>query len=166
MIEDLTTEFDKLFVEIKVNSDDMWSKIKSKIEQEEAFKLNFKGLFKLLLQMRNADPGRKEAKYRDFIISPVLDSKGEQYFSSQYLDSSQESIDMGNLPVHLSSPVNKLLPEDSDANGAYNIARKGKIVVDKIVREEDLKISEGTWLKFAQEQDSNHERTDTNLYDC
>lgn len=166
LIEDLTTEFDKLFVEIKVNSDDMWPKIKSKIEQEEAFKLNFKGLFKLLLQMRNADPGRKEAKYRDFIISPVLDSKGEQYFSSQYLDSSQESIDMDNLPVHLSSPVNKLLPEDSDANGAYNIARKGKIVVDKIVREEDLEIPEGTWLKFAQEQDSNHERTDTNLYDC
>ena len=45
------------------------------------------------------------------------------------------------------------LPLDADANGAYNIARKGLMVMDQIKSEKKPEISNEVWLNFAQKND-------------
>jgi CRISPR-associated protein Cpf1 len=85
---------------------------------------------KLILQMRNSRTGTDE----DYLISPVADEDGNFFDSRKLLD---------------------YLPKDADANGAYNIARKGLMVLEKINQAEsinkiDLKITNKEWLKFAQ----------------
>jgi CRISPR-associated protein Cpf1 len=72
----------------------------------------------------------------DYIISPVADEKGNFY---------------------LSSKCDESLPQDADANGAYNIARKGIMIVERIKASKkgeklDLAISNKDWLKFAQDK--------------
>lgn len=49
------------------------------------------------------------------------------------------------------------LPENADANGAYNIARKGLLLVERIkdcpdekLDKVDLKVTNLDWMKFAQ----------------
>lgn len=97
-------------------------------------------LFSMILQMRNSytDTKSKELhlsqKEADYLISPVMNSKGEFYDSR-------------------TCGVN--LPQNADANGAYNIARKGLWVIEQIKDAEDLKklklaISNKEWLQFAQ----------------
>lgn len=93
----------------------------------------FEKLYKLLrltLQMRNNIPNSDE----DYLISPVLDSNG-RFFDSRY---------SGNH-----------LPNNADANGAYNIARKGLWLVTQIREADDLRnlkltVSNKEWLRFAQ----------------
>ena len=93
----------------------------------------FKGLLslmKLLLQMRNSITNSEE----DYLLSPVSDESGH-FFDSR------EGI--------------SCLPIDADANGAYNIARKGLWVIRKIQETPDgeklsLAISNKEWLQFAQ----------------
>jgi hypothetical protein len=87
-------------------------------------------LFKLTLQMRNNIP-HSDA---DYIISPIADADGE-FFDSRKGKS--------NLPVN------------ADANGAYNIARKGLLIINQIENSDNLKkikiaISNKEWLKYAQ----------------
>ncbi len=87
-------------------------------------------LFSLTLQMRNSTNGSKE----DYIISPIADQNGV-FFDSRL--------------------VNISLPLNADANGAYNIARKGLWAIEKIQQTEDLKkvnlsISNKEWLQYAQ----------------
>lgn len=70
---------------------------------------------------------------KDFIMSPVSNN-GEFYCSETCGDT---------------------LPRDADANGAYNIARKGLWVLEQIDRAEDYKdwttaISNRAWLSFIQ----------------
>ena len=86
----------------------------------------------MTLQMRNSD----EEKGIDQIISPVKNSKGEFFVSGS--DSS--------------------LPVDADANGAYNIAKKGLWIIRKIKETPEDKIwginlalPNKEWLGFAQE---------------
>lgn len=55
--------------------------------------------------------GKKGAEEKDYILSPVADSKGN-FFNSLNADES--------------------LPVDADANGAYHIAKKGLLLIDKI----------------------------------
>ena len=68
------------------------------------------------------------------MISPVMNDQGEFYDSRN---------------------CGKNLPENADANGAYNIARKGLWIIDQIKRADELSklkltISNKEWLSFAQ----------------
>lgn len=82
--------------------------------------------------MRNSIPNTDT----DYLISPVADANGSFYYSEQCGDN---------------------LPKNADANGAYNIARKGMWMAEQIRRSnegEELKlaISNKEWLRFAQEK--------------
>ncbi len=90
-------------------------------------------LFKLTVQMRNSQSGTDI----DYLISPVMNARGEFYDSRACGDD---------------------LPRDADANGAYNIARKGLWILKQIKQAQDLGkidlfISNKEWLRFVQ----NHE---------
>lgn len=92
---------------------------------EELFKL-----FKLTLQMRNSIPNSEI----DYLISPVKDANGLFFDSRNAIDK---------------------MPKDADANGAYNIARKGILLVNKIKSAEsnkkiDFKQTNKEWLNFVQ----------------
>ena len=70
----------------------------------------------------------------DYLVSPVADEDGVFYDSRT---------------------CSKELPENADANGAYNIARKGLWVARQIREAQDankvkLDISNKQWLLFAQ----------------
>lgn len=87
---------------------------------------------KLLLQLRNSKAGTDE----DYILSPVVDENGIFYDSRSCGDE---------------------LPENADANGAYNIARKGLMMIEQIKDAKDLNnlkfdISNKAWLNFAQQK--------------
>ncbi len=93
----------------------------------------FKGLLHLLhltLQMRNSITGTEV----DYLISPVMNASGEFYDSRT---------------------CEKSLPMNADANGAYNIARKGLWIVEQIKRSDNLSklklsISNKEWLRYTQ----------------
>lgn len=88
-------------------------------------------LMKLLLQMRNSVSNSEI----DYLLSPVADENGNFYDSRICSES---------------------LPKDADANGAYNIARKGLWAICKIKETEEerpnLAISNKEWLQFAQQK--------------
>jgi len=89
-------------------------------------------LLGLVLQMRNSVSGTE----KDYIISPVADEKGHFYCSADGDES---------------------LPKDADANGAYNIARKGLWAVMRIqlapnFKEVKLAMTNEEWMYFAQEK--------------
>ena len=80
--------------------------------------------------MRNSVTGTEI----DYIISPVANENGEFFDSRTCSDK---------------------LPKDADANGAYNIARKGLMLIEQIKKSEDLKkikfdISNKSWLQYVQ----------------
>lgn len=126
---ELTKAFIDLFEEYKI---DYTSNLKQRIElqTEKSFFERIIYLFKMTLQMRNSITGTDT----DYLISPVADENGKFYDSRDCKD---------------------ILPKDADANGAYNIARKGLWIVDQIKQTDDLKklklaISNKEWLTFAQ----------------
>ena len=87
-------------------------------------------LFRLMVQMRNSDSKNN----LDYIISPVADAQG------RFFDSRKVGDD---------------LPKDADANGAYNIARKGLWFVRKIkegASSKEMRLTNQEWLSFAQEK--------------
>lgn len=129
---DLTKSFQDLFEKygISLSDGDLRTRI-IHIEEAEFYKAFMKN-FSLMLQMRNSDAKTNE----DRLISPVQNAQG-QFFETG-----------------LSSST----PLDADANGAYNIARKGLWIIEQIkntsVDEMDkikLAISNKEWLKYAQE---------------
>jgi len=80
--------------------------------------------------MRNSKTGTDI----DYMQSPVADANGN-FYNSELCDNS--------------------LPKNADANGAYNIARKGLWIVRQIKASDDLRnlklaISNKEWLQFAQ----------------
>lgn len=80
--------------------------------------------------MRNSKTGTEV----DYLISPIADEEGCFYDSRI---------------------CGKSLPENADANGAFNIARKGLMLVRQIKETNDLStlkfdISNKSWLQFAQ----------------
>ena len=98
--------------------------------QDKSFLESLMHAMKLLLQMRNSITNSEV----DYLISPVADADGRFY------DSRSCGAD---------------LPQDADANGAYNIARKGLWAVNKIKAAEpgarvNLAITNKEWLQFAQ----------------
>jgi len=96
----------------------------------------FKGLVKLFnvcLSLRHNN-GLKGDNEQDYILSPVCDKNG-LFFDSRFATEKQ--------------------PKDADANGAYNIARKGLWVLKQIDKADNFKtlklaISNKEWLEFIQ----------------
>lgn len=130
-IVNLTTSFKDLFEKYNVElSQNMQSDI-IRVDKKD-FYLEFIKLFNLIVQLRNSSNTLGE----DYIISPVKNKNGE-FFKSDL--------------------QNKSYPIDADANGAYNIARKGLMYLDIIrntddneLLKPDLKISQKDWLNYAQ----------------
>ena len=117
--------FDKYDIDINGNLKEAIS-----AQTDAQFFKELLGLMKLLLQMRNSITNSEE----DFLLSPVADDAGHFFDSREEISS---------------------LPIDADANGAYNIARKGLWVVRKIKETPNgekttLSISNKEWLQFAQ----------------
>lgn len=89
-------------------------------------------LMKLLVQMRNSKPNSET----DYLLSPVADENGIFYDSRT---------------------CGEQLPKDADANGAYNIARKGLWALRQIQESKEgerpnLAIKNKDWLNFAQQK--------------
>ena len=127
----LTEEFKKFFAAYHV---DIHSNLKDSIAAhgEKAFFEQLLALIRLTLQIRNSKSGTDI----DYLLSPVADENGV-FFDSRSCGNS--------------------LPQDADANGAYNIARKGLMLVRQMREAKDLKkfkadMTNHNWLKFAQEK--------------
>jgi CRISPR-associated protein Cpf1 len=122
--------FELLFEKYKIPYNGVDLKANIIAQTEKGFFEDLIHLFKLTMQMRNSIKNSDV----DYIISPLANSKGEFYDSRK---------------------ANDTLPKDADANGAYNIARKGLWVIEQIKKTQDLKrlklaISNKEWLVFAQ----------------
>jgi CRISPR-associated protein Cpf1 len=125
----LTDRFKEFFAKYGI---DIHVNLKEIIAQQDSADF-FKGLLyllKLTLQMRNSKTGTDI----DYMQSPVANEDG-YFYNSELCDDS--------------------LPRNADANGAYNIARKGLWIVRQIKASDDLKnlklsISNKEWLQFAQ----------------
>lgn len=125
----LTEEFKKLFSEYGININGNLKEAINAQNDAQFFK-NLMGLMKLLLQMRNS----KTNSEVDYLLSPVADEQGHFFDSREGIEN---------------------LPNNADANGAYNIARKGLWAIRKIQEtpEEEklsLAVTNKEWLKFAQ----------------
>lgn len=127
----LTEKFKELFEKYSVDLSDIKNGIKNQTEKK--FFDSLIGLFKLTLQMRNSVTNTNI----DYILSPVKDKNGNFYDSRKNFET---------------------LPKDADANGAYNIARKGLMLIDQIKEAEDLSklklapITNEQWLTYVQEK--------------
>ena len=98
-------------------------------QTEKAFFVRLTKLLSLTLQMRNSITGTDV----DYLISPVANASGRFYDSRE---------------------AGEVLPQDADANGAYNIARKGLWLVTQI-REQGAEksctaMTSAQWLQYAQ----------------
>lgn len=103
--------------------------------KDKPFWNSFIKYIRLTLQMRNSITGRRDV---DYMISPVINNKGTFYDSRKHLDEIT-------------------LPQDADANGAYNIARKALWIIEKLKESSDeelnkvkLAITQREWLEYAQ----------------
>lgn len=126
----LTEAFKQLFEEYMIDINSDLQKSICTADNKQFFE-KLLHLLKLTLQMRNSISNTDE----DYIISPVMNSKGEFY------DSRKASDD---------------LPKDADANGAYNIARKGLMLLQQMRQMQSLEkpkydLRNKAWLQFAQQ---------------
>lgn len=126
---ELTDKFKELFAKYDIDfKGNMIEQICS--QSEAAFYKKALHLLHLTLQMRNSITGTDV----DYLISPVINDKGVFYDSRE---------------------CDKTLPENADANGAYNIARKGLWIIKQIKQSGDLSklklaISNKDWMRYAQ----------------
>jgi CRISPR-associated protein Cpf1 len=102
------------------------------IKEDKAFFEALLYWFKMTLQMRNSVTGTDE----DYLISPVMNAKGEFYDSRK---------------------ADNTLPKDADANGAYHIAKKGLMWLEQIQSFEgndwkklEFDKTNRGWLNFIQ----------------
>ena len=126
---DLTEKFKTLFVKHQI---DLNGNLKEQIcsQSDAAFFKELLHLLHLTLQMRNSEINSEV----DYLLSPIMNASGEFYDSRT---------------------CGKNLPENADANGAYNIARKGLWIIEQIKQTDDLSkpklaISNKEWLRYAQ----------------
>lgn len=133
---DLTKDLKQLFAQYDI---DINGNLKEAIsnQTEKTFFVELMGLLKLTLQMRNSITGTET----DYMVSPVADENGNFYDSRTCGPS---------------------LPENADANGAFNIARKGLMIIEQIKASDDLSklkfdISNKSWLNFARQKPYKHE---------
>lgn len=125
---DLTREMKSLFEYYHIN---ICGNLKEEIcsQTDKAFFTGLFHLLKLTLQMRNSITGTET----DYLVSPVADENGVFYDSRSCGDT---------------------LPKNADANGAYNIARKGLMLIGQIKETKDLAnfkydISNKAWLNLV-----------------
>ncbi|MEM4397318.1 MAG: type V CRISPR-associated protein Cas12a/Cpf1, partial [Candidatus Woesearchaeota archaeon] len=124
----LTQELKRLFDKYSINYDSSYNiKEQILIHNEADFFKSLIHYLKLTLQLRNLN------ETEDYILSCVK-NKNNEFFDSRKAKENE--------------------PKDGDANGAYNIAVKGLIIVDKIKNAEksekfDLKIEEPEYLDFV-----------------
>lgn len=130
---DVNAEIKKLLGEASIDYS-QGKDLKSQVTASEStsFLKSLAENLKILLAMRYNN-GKKESEERDFIHSPVANSDGK-FFHSEKVSGKQ--------------------PDNADANGAYNIARKGLLLVEKIKQQKgnkkpDLSISNLDWFEFA-----------------
>ena len=135
---DLTKEYKKLFESYGIDYNcNLRASILMQDKKDFFYNSNVKKpsllpLMKLTLQLRNSFIKSDV----DYILSPVPDEEGRFY------DSRNSGL---------------RLPNNADANGAYNIARKGLMLVNRILSTPikdrlSLVISNEDWLKYAQTQ--------------
>ena len=140
---DLTSRFKDLFAKTNI---DMNGNLMEQIcsQNDTSFFKDMLHLLHLTLQMRNSIVGTSV----DYMISPVMNASGKFYDSRT---------------------CGKGLPENADANGAYNIARKGLWIIEQIKQTDDLSkiklaISNKEWLQYAQKKIRiEHEKTRENF---
>lgn len=132
----LTEEFVKLFEKFNISYSNLKESILENSEKE--FWVEMMYLLKMTYQMRNSISNSTSSD-DDYIISPIKNNKGF-FYDSRNCDTT--------------------LPIDADANGAYNIARKGLMLINQIreSKEENLNkikfnITNDAWLRYVQEQD-------------
>ena len=122
----LTTEFKNLFERYNIqyrNGKDLKDAIISINKREDINEL--KRLFFLTVSLRN-----KPDEETDYILSPVQDANGA------FFDSREEN--KKNRPK---------LPVNGDANGAYNIGRKGLLSIHKLWSEINEELSLEEWVQ-------------------
>lgn len=126
---DLTSRFKELFAQYGI---DLKGNLMEQIcsQNDATFFKELLHLLHLTLQMRNSITGTEV----DYLISPVMNDNGEFYDSRK---------------------CGKNLPMNADANGAYNIARKGLWIIKQIQQTVDLSklklaISNKEWMRYTQ----------------
>lgn len=128
----LTEAFKKAFADAKIDlNGDLKQKIISLSDKKFLDPILY--LFRLTVQMRNSITN-STAPEDDYLISPVCGSDGT------FFDSRNHGIGSD-------------LPCDADANGAYNIARKGLWLIQQIKESNPDKLpimTKKDWLNFVQ----------------
>lgn len=133
-----TLKLKNLFDEFQIQyqqGDELLDKLIKNESLNEKFWNRFFDIFKNILQMRNSVTGSTDPK-DDYLISPVKNANGSFFDSRDNVNG---------------------LPKDADANGAYHIALKGLMILQKnnlAKNDKDRKsiktISNQDWFKFAQ----------------
>lgn len=134
----LTDEFKLLFekYELDIGSESLKEDMLA-IDRKEFWE-SLIHIFKLMLQIRNSETGTDI----DYLLSPVRNQSGT-FFDSR---KEQEKKSRGEREE---------LPLDADANGAYNIARKGLRIIEQIKNSDgskkvNLAMKNKEWLAYAQ----------------
>lgn len=131
----LTAAFKDLFERNGIDvRGDLASQIQAADERQEFWR-ELHHLFKLTVQLRNSNPGAT-GRDDDYILSPVRDRNGV------FFDSRKASAEW---------------PCDADANGAFNIARKGLWFLQQLNSQPDGEkklptMNQKDWLNFVQKQ--------------
>lgn len=125
----LTDEFKALFEQFGI---DIRENLKAAIcaQKSKEFFERLMWLTRMMFQLRNSKTGTTD----DFILSPIKSADGT-FFDSRKSDGS--------------------MPANADANGAYNIARKGLMITQQLANADNAKdfkpeVNNETWLNFAQ----------------
>lgn len=130
--QDLPGMLDALFVEFDKSRSFLMQinegKPLTKIGKHTAWE-SLRFIITLILQIRNTGKNERD---KDFIQSPVRDEKGNHFDSRLYWDKQKRGESV-------------TLPSSGDANGAYNIARKGIIVNEHIRCGLKLDIRDEEW---------------------
>lgn len=133
----ITDELKKIFGENNINYQDGHNLIGDIVKAENitqtknSFFDKILNCINLTVKMVNLSNNREN----DYIISPVK-NQNEEYFDTRYAD--------------------EKLPQCPDANGAYNIALKGLLLIQRIQNHDEKKgkiklaISNNDWLSFMQ----------------
>lgn len=129
LTESLKTLFDKYSIHYQSGEDirEAICNVKDKDDKKE-----LKRLFFLMLSLRNTI--KDGDKQQDYILSPVRNSDGTFYDSRNY-----EKEELPELPIC------------GDANGSYNIARKGILSIQKLVSGNEGVISVDEWASSAKQ---------------